>query len=81
VVHPKLALVDVALNKVLIHGVISTVLKMVLSLYNMDKDLLKFLIARFTCDKLKELRFVTKAQARHQCKEHKIQDPYKSTFP
>jgi len=61
-----------------IHGLIAIVQDMVLSLYNMDKDLLKFLIGRFTCEKLKELRFLTKSQARFFCKVHKIQDPFKS---
>ena len=62
----------------LINGVITVVQNVVnVSLYNLDKDLLKFLIGRFTCNRLKELKYLTHTEALRHCNEYKIQDPFK----
>jgi len=46
-------------------------------LYSLDKDLMKYLIGRFGCEKLKEVKFVKKSKALQFCKAHKIESPLK----
>jgi len=47
------------------------------SLYSLDKDLMKYLIGRFSCEKIKEVKYVRKSKALQFCKVHKIEDPFK----
>jgi len=48
----------------------------VLPLYSLHEDLVNYLIGRFGCGKMKELRYVKKSKAREYCKTLKIKDPF-----
>jgi len=66
---------------VFLHGVVSILQdernKTGVSLYSLDRDIVKFLTGRFGCGKIKELQYVNKRKARDYCKEHNIIDPFK----
>ena len=66
---------------VFLHGVVSILQdernKTGVSLYSLDRDVVKFLTRRFGCGKIKELQYVNKRKARDYCKEHNIIDPFK----
>jgi len=49
----------------------------VLPLYSLDKDVVKFLFVRFGCGKIKKLQYVKKSKAKYYCKKHDIIDPFK----
>ena len=46
------------------------------SFYNLDKDVMKFLMGRFSYNSIKQLKYVRKDEALHHCSVQKIADPF-----